>query len=154
MARIRTLTVRRFPIAVFVLFWASVSTLMLRALCGSNLSLRQSRFCRGTCRAFHTYPRILNPALSATGQPTLSTLPEPRGPITIMPTINSVPESPIGSFDLKAWVKLKYTDVTVSKWQNRDSGLTVVHLDYNGTCHPPYYIPTSHFGPIFLRSTF
>jgi hypothetical protein len=58
-----------------------------------------------------------------------------------MPTINPTLESPVGSFDLKARVKLNYTDVTVSKWQSRDSGLTVVHLDYDGERHASYSIP-------------
>ena len=38
-----------------------------------------------------------------------------------------------GNFDLVKRVKLDYTDVAVSKWQSRVTGLTVVHLDYEGT---------------------
>jgi hypothetical protein len=37
-----------------------------------------------------------------------------------------------GNFDLVKRVKLDYTDVVVSKWQSRVTGLTVVHLDYEG----------------------
>ena len=58
-------------------------------------------------------------------------------------------ESSIGSYDLKARVKLNHTDVTISKWQSRDSGLTVVHLDYDGTRHAfVFYLSTSHFKPL------
>ena len=64
-----------------------------------------------------------------------------------MAVINHNPEYSVGSFDLRARVKLNYTDVTVSKWQSRDSGLTVVHLDYNGARYAPYFFSISHFGP-------
>jgi hypothetical protein len=37
-----------------------------------------------------------------------------------------------GNFDLVKRIKLDYTDVVVSKWQSRVTGLTVVHLDYEG----------------------
>jgi hypothetical protein len=39
---------------------------------------------------------------------------------------------PYGNFDLVKRVKLDYTDVVVSRWQSRVTGLTVVHLDYEG----------------------
>lgn len=46
-----------------------------------------------------------------------------------------------GNFDLIEQTNVDYTDLTVSKWQSRESGLTVVHLDYDGApflrfCHP------------------
>lgn len=37
-----------------------------------------------------------------------------------------------GNFDLVKRVKLDYTDVIVSKWRSRRTGLTVVHMDYDG----------------------
>lgn len=37
------------------------------------------------------------------------------------------------NFDLVKRVKLDYTDVTVSKWRSRVTGLSVVHLDYEGS---------------------
>jgi hypothetical protein len=42
-----------------------------------------------------------------------------------------IPES-FGNFDLVKKLKLDYTDVLVSKWRSRRTGLTVVHLDYDG----------------------
>jgi hypothetical protein len=36
------------------------------------------------------------------------------------------------NFDLVKRVKLDFTDVTVSKWRSRVTGLSVVHLDYEG----------------------
>lgn len=38
-----------------------------------------------------------------------------------------------GNFDLLNRVKLDFTDVVVSKWRSRVTGLSVVHLDYEGT---------------------
>lgn len=40
-----------------------------------------------------------------------------------------------GNFDLVTRAKLEYADILVSKWKSRTTGLSVVHLDYNGT--PP-----------------
>jgi len=37
-----------------------------------------------------------------------------------------------GNFDLVQHFQLDYTDVVVSKWRSRASGLTLVHLDYEG----------------------
>ena len=37
-----------------------------------------------------------------------------------------------GNFDLIRRVKLDFTDVTVSSWRSRVTGLNVVHLDYEG----------------------
>ncbi|KAG6845767.1 hypothetical protein H0H87_003821 [Tephrocybe sp. NHM501043] len=45
--------------------------------------------------------------------------------------MGTLPES-YGNFDLVKRVKLDFTDVTVSKWRSRKSGLSVVHLDYEG----------------------
>lgn len=38
-----------------------------------------------------------------------------------------------GNFDLVTTVKLDYADILLSKWRSRVTGLSVVHLDYNGT---------------------
>ncbi|KAA1467937.1 hypothetical protein DENSPDRAFT_833113 [Dentipellis sp. KUC8613] len=45
-----------------------------------------------------------------------------------------------GNFDLIKRVKLDFTDVTVSKWQSRVTGLTVVHLDYNAPIVNGYFV--------------
>lgn len=37
-----------------------------------------------------------------------------------------------GNFDLVQRLQLDYTDVVVSKWRSRVTGLTLVHLDYEG----------------------
>jgi hypothetical protein len=47
------------------------------------------------------------------------------------PTINGKAET-FGNFDLIKRVALDYTDVVLSKWQSRVTGLSVVHLDYEG----------------------
>lgn len=39
-----------------------------------------------------------------------------------------------GNFDLLKRVKLDYTDVVISKWQSRVTGLSVVHVDFEGEC--------------------
>lgn len=36
------------------------------------------------------------------------------------------------NFDLVKRIALDKTDIVVSKWQSRITGLTVVHLDYEG----------------------
>ena len=38
-----------------------------------------------------------------------------------------------GNFDLVKRFKLDFADIRVSKWKSRESGLSVVHLDYDGT---------------------
>lgn len=38
-----------------------------------------------------------------------------------------------GNFDLVTRARLDYADILVSKWKSRVTGLSVVHLDYNGT---------------------
>jgi len=52
-----------------------------------------------------------------------------------------------GNYDLIRRVKLDFTDVTVSKWRSRVTGLTVIHLDYEGTCRwiDRHYILTASF---------
>lgn len=47
------------------------------------------------------------------------------------PTANGKTEI-FGNFDLVKRVGLDYTDVVVSKWQSRVTGLSIVHLDYDG----------------------
>lgn len=42
------------------------------------------------------------------------------------------PTESYGNFDLIKRFKLDFTDVLVSKWRSRDSGLSIVHLDYDG----------------------
>lgn len=43
------------------------------------------------------------------------------------------PTESFGNYDLIKRVKLDFTDVIISKWQSRVTGLTVIHLDYEGT---------------------
>ncbi|KAJ2928846.1 hypothetical protein H1R20_g8241, partial [Candolleomyces eurysporus] len=51
-----------------------------------------------------------------------------------------------GNFDLVKRVKLDFTDVSVSKWRSRITGLTVVHLDYEAPIVNGYFvIPTEIF---------
>ncbi|KAF9229385.1 hypothetical protein BS17DRAFT_771387 [Gyrodon lividus] len=45
-----------------------------------------------------------------------------------------------GNFDLVQRVKLDYTDVVVSKWQSRATGLTLVHLDYEAPLVNGYFV--------------
>lgn len=45
--------------------------------------------------------------------------------------MTQIPES-FGNFDLVKKLKLDFTDVFVSKWRSRCTGLTVIHLDYEG----------------------
>jgi hypothetical protein len=45
---------------------------------------------------------------------------------------SSSPSESFQNFDLIKRVKLDFTDVTVSKWKSRVTGLSVIHLDYEG----------------------
>ena len=42
------------------------------------------------------------------------------------------PSDAHGNFDLITKTKLDYTNLEVSKWKSRETGLSVVHLDYEG----------------------
>jgi hypothetical protein len=46
-------------------------------------------------------------------------------------TSSQAPQS-FENFDLIKQIKLDFTDVVISKWQSRVTGLSVVHLDYEG----------------------
>lgn len=45
---------------------------------------------------------------------------------------NPLPVETHGNFDLVKRFKLDFADIRVSKWKSRTSGLSVVHLDYDG----------------------
>ncbi|KAJ7630999.1 Metalloenzyme, LuxS/M16 peptidase-like protein [Roridomyces roridus] len=51
----------------------------------------------------------------------------------------ALPEK-FGNFDLVKRVKLDFTDVQVSKWQSRVTGLSVVHLDYEAPIVNGYFV--------------
>lgn len=52
-----------------------------------------------------------------------------------------------GNFDLVRRFKLDFTDVMVSKWRSCVTGLSVVHLDYEGKIYAQLSIPASQIGP-------
>jgi hypothetical protein len=39
----------------------------------------------------------------------------------------------IGNFRLLKRIQLNYTDAVITKWQSQETGLRVVHVDYEGT---------------------
>lgn len=45
-----------------------------------------------------------------------------------------------GNFDLVRRVKLDYTDVVVSKWRSRKTGLSIVHMDYEAPIVNGYFV--------------
>ncbi|KAG8823488.1 hypothetical protein FRC17_009313 [Serendipita sp. 399] len=45
----------------------------------------------------------------------------------------------IGNFELRKKIKLNYTDVTITKWRSIESGLEVVHVDYQGPIINGYF---------------
>jgi Zn-dependent M16 (insulinase) family peptidase len=53
--------------------------------------------------------------------------------------MNNAKES-FGNYDLVKRVKLDFTDVVISKWQSRVSGLTVIHLDYEAPIVNGYFV--------------
>ncbi|KAF8560437.1 hypothetical protein OG21DRAFT_1531918 [Imleria badia] len=54
--------------------------------------------------------------------------------------ISNDPFSSFGNFDLVQHFQLDYTDVVVSKWRSRASGLTLVHLDYEAPLINGYFV--------------
>ncbi|KAH9064309.1 Metalloenzyme, LuxS/M16 peptidase-like protein [Lactarius vividus] len=62
---------------------------------------------------------------------------------TLYPPTSSTPSSlreTFGNFDLIRRVKLDFTDVTVSSWRSRVTGLGVVHLDYEAPIVNGYFV--------------
>ncbi|PCH33772.1 hypothetical protein WOLCODRAFT_61455 [Wolfiporia cocos MD-104 SS10] len=53
--------------------------------------------------------------------------------------VNGTTES-FGNFDLVKRIKLGFADITVSKWNSRISGLSVVHLDYDAPLVNGYFV--------------
>ncbi|KAH9837131.1 Metalloenzyme, LuxS/M16 peptidase-like protein [Rhodofomes roseus] len=51
----------------------------------------------------------------------------------------NAPES-FGNFDLVKRLKLDFTDVQVSKWKSRETGLSIVHLDYEAPIVNGYFV--------------
>ncbi|KAJ7597129.1 Metalloenzyme, LuxS/M16 peptidase-like protein [Mycena floridula] len=51
----------------------------------------------------------------------------------------SQPQESFHNFDLVKRFKLHYTDVTISKWKSRVTGLSVVHLDYDAPIVNGYF---------------
>jgi hypothetical protein len=45
-------------------------------------------------------------------------------------TINYRRKDTVGNFHLTAKTSLDYADVKISKWQSSETGLRVVHVDY------------------------
>jgi hypothetical protein len=48
------------------------------------------------------------------------------------PAVHPSTSETFGDFDLINRVKLGFSEVTVSSWRSRVTGLNVVHLDYEG----------------------
>jgi hypothetical protein len=51
----------------------------------------------------------------------------------------------LGNFDLVKHIDLDYTDVSISKWKSRVTGLTMVHLNYQGQPFAKATLPLSFF---------
>lgn len=72
---------------------------------------------------------------ASTTRPTSRLLPRPSIRYASTMPSSAKPSEAYGNFDLIAKTKLDYTDVLISKWKSRETGLSVVHLDYEGTPH-------------------
>ena len=60
-----------------------------------------------------------------------------RPNFSMSPVTNGIEK--YGNFDLVTRAKVDYADILVSKWKSRVTGLSVVHLDYNGTSPRPSF---------------
>lgn len=82
----------------------------------SEHDLKQTNYRNFLFRAAHTSTQGLK---NATSTPLIA-------------TTMAQPLETFGNYDLVKRVKLDFTDVVVSKWKSRETGLTVIHLDYEG----------------------
>jgi hypothetical protein len=58
----------------------------------------------------------------------------------------------IGNFELLKRINLNYTDVTITKWRSKDTGLKVVHVDYEGPIINGYFaVATESMSFSFFR---
>ncbi|KAF7436910.1 hypothetical protein PC9H_003744 [Pleurotus ostreatus] len=62
-----------------------------------------------------------------------------RRPLSSMQAVQT-PSETYGNFDLVRRVKLDFTDVVVSKWRSRVTGLSIVHLDYEAPLVNGYFV--------------
>lgn len=67
---------------------------------------------------------LLRPLASLAVQQTQSPL--------LRPTTSTMASEAIGNFDLVKRVDVSYSPIRVSKWRSRVTGLSVVHIDYEG----------------------
>ncbi|KIJ68351.1 hypothetical protein HYDPIDRAFT_106537 [Hydnomerulius pinastri MD-312] len=123
-----------------------ISTAAIRRLSTKSLQTRQSGILLPTLR--HSFSANRHLSLS----PSTITRTHPYIPRRSFQSISSMSSSANGSaipdealqsfgnFDLVKQVKLDYTDVVVSKWQSRVTGLTVVHLDYEAPLVNGYFV--------------
>jgi hypothetical protein len=56
----------------------------------------------------------------------------------------------IGNFELLKRINLNYTDVTITKWRSKDTGLKVVHVDYEGPIINGYFAVATESMPFSL----
>ena len=97
--------------------------------------------------------RLLRSLPPSPPRPCLSRLARPlprRSLYTSMPALASHAPKPLethGNFDLIKRFKLDFADIYVSKWKSRASGLSVVHLDYEGAPPPSLSFHFLNFDP-------
>ncbi|KAJ7293661.1 Metalloenzyme, LuxS/M16 peptidase-like protein [Mycena rebaudengoi] len=77
-------------------------------------------------RGFRRAPSLVNNFLSSRRMASLA-------------TTSPLADTKFGNFDLVKRVKLGYTDVQVSKWRSRVTGLSIVHLDYEAPIVNGYF---------------
>ncbi|KAI0307721.1 Metalloenzyme, LuxS/M16 peptidase-like protein [Multifurca ochricompacta] len=55
-------------------------------------------------------------------------------------SLSSIHPRSFGNFDLVKRIKLNFTDITVSSWRSRVTGLSVIHLDYEAPIVNGYFV--------------
>lgn len=96
--------------------------------------------CRGSCAAFRKSRTCFSLSQSPILRPNHINF-QIQKAHTLAPNISreNLPMSLVtekhGNFDLVKRLKLNYTDVVVSKWRSRNTGLSIVHVDYEGEAH-------------------
>ena len=117
-----------------------------------NLALccRSSLRCRpvvSSSRSFSFRPAICSQSRSLAQ---LAHATQSKEPFPLAPARHSIMDASFANFDLVKRVKLSSTDVVVSKWRSRVTGLSVVHLDYDCMSFDSYIEIDTHILTVLI----
>lgn len=91
----------------------------------------------------------------STNSPRLASALQPASDMSpaLYPPSSTAASETYGDFDLVKRVKLSFSDVTVSSWRSRVTGLNVVHLDYEGERTAAVCLPSSYVHCVYSTNS-